>query len=165
MTVFVPKPSRLFSGLLVVAAILCAPAARAGSVLWFNGSLDQRDALANQTGAVDGLIYDDFIVPTGFTYTITGVFSQDAMYNVGAASTAYWEIRSGVSAGNGGTLLASGDGNDALTYTGNTLNTGGLAIPVYTNEVFGMSVTLSAGTYWLAVAPDVSNQNSYITTT
>ena len=28
-----------------------------------------------------------------------------------------------------------------------------------------MSVTLASGTYWLAVAPDVSNQNSYITTT
>jgi len=28
-----------------------------------------------------------------------------------------------------------------------------------------VNVILSAGTYWLAVAPDVANQNSYVTTT
>ena len=81
-------------------------------------------------------------------------------------TTAYWEIRSGLTAGNGGTLLASGDGTDTTTNTGQTF-TGipGLSIPVYTNEVNGLSVTLGPGTYWLAVAPDVSNQNSYIVTT
>jgi hypothetical protein len=85
------------------------------------------------------------------------------MYTPGAATTAYWEIRSGVSAGNGGTLLASGDGADTVTATGRSINVG-IVLDEYTNQV-AVNVTLTAGTYWLAVAPDVSNQNSYISTT
>ena len=113
------------------------------------------------------MVYDDFIVPKGYTYNLTGVFSNDLMYDPGAATTAYWEIRSGViSAGNGGTLLYSGDGADTLTPTGRyePVIPGVFNVYEYTNLV-SVSVSLGAGTYWLAVAPDVSNQNSYITTT
>jgi len=131
--------------------------------LWYNGDNDGRDAWVNQTGAADGLVYDDFIVPTGFVYDLTGVFSNDLMYDPAAATTAYWEIRSGVSSGNGGTLLASGDGADTVTATGRSDNFG-ITVDEYTNQV-DVNVILSAGTYWLAVAPDVANQNSYVTTT
>jgi hypothetical protein len=167
MTVFVPKLVRLVAGLLVAAAFLHGQTRQAsgGSILWYNGDMDGRDAWTNQTGSADGLIYDDFIVPTGSTFTITGVFSNDAMYNHSAASTAHWEIRSGVSAGSGGTLLSSGDGADAVTSTGQNFLVGGLSIPIYQNLVQVPTITLGAGTYWLAVAPDVSNQNSYIVTT
>jgi hypothetical protein len=158
----------LVGNLLAATVILCVcdVPARATGTLWFNGNLDQRDALVNQTGTPDQLIYDNFIVPTGMTFTITSVFSNNAMFQFGAASTAHWEIRSGVSAGSGGTLLASGDGTDNVTSTGQTF-TGipGVTLNVYTNQVNGLNVTLGAGTYWLAVAPDVSNQNSFIVTT
>ncbi|HKM52944.1 MAG TPA: PEP-CTERM sorting domain-containing protein, partial [Isosphaeraceae bacterium] len=79
---------------------------------------------------------------------------------------AYWEIRSGVSSGNGGTLLYSGDGADTLTATGRyePVIPGVLNVYEYTNLV-SVSVSLGPGTYWLAVAPDVSGMNSYITTT
>jgi hypothetical protein len=166
MTVFGRKPPRWIAGVLAAAAIVCIcdPPARGASTLWYNGNLDQRDAIANQTGPADGLIYDNFIVPAGQTYTITSVFSNNAAAGP-LGTTAYWEIRSGVSAGNGGTLLASGDGADTTTYTGTSFNTGGVNYRVYTNEVDGLKVTLGAGTYWLAVAPDVSNQSSYIVTT
>jgi hypothetical protein len=156
---------RCCSGLLVAAALLCGQAARADGILWYNGDYDNRDALANQTGPADQLVYDNFIVPTGSTYNLTGVFSNDLMYNPGAATTAYWEIRSGVSAGNGGTLLYSSDGADTLTATGRSLYVGPGTINEYTNLVSVSGVSLGAGTYWLAVAPDVSGQNSYITTT
>jgi len=136
-------------------------AAHAGSVtLWYNGDSDGRDQLLNETGSVAGLVYDDFIVPTGDIYTITGVFSNDAMSDPAAATTAYWEIRSGVSAGNGGTLVASGDGADTVTATGRSENN----TDEYTNQV-AASVSLSAGTYWLAVAPDVAGENTYINST
>ena len=75
----------------------------------YNGDMDGRDAWTNQTGAADGLVYDDFIAQAGSSYTITGVFSNDAMFTACADSTAYWEIRWGVSASNSGTLLDSGD--------------------------------------------------------
>jgi hypothetical protein len=152
------------AALMFVGAILNGPSAHAGSVtLWYNGDNDSRDAWSNQTGAADGLVYDDFIVPTGDTYNITGVFSNDLMYTPAAATTAHWEIRSGISSGNGGTLVASGDGADTVTATGRSDNLG-ITVDEYTNQV-SVNVILSAGTYWLAVAPDVANQNSYISTT
>jgi PEP-CTERM motif len=165
MTAFGLKLNRSIAAILFAAITLGGGVAQgSGTTLWYNGNSDGRDALANQTGAADGLIYDEFIVPSGYTFTITGVFSNDAMNK--AATTAYWEIRSGVSAGNGGTLLAHGDGTDTLTSTGQTFSFGGLnPETIENNLVQGLNVTLGAGTYWLAVAPDVSNQNSYIVTT
>ena len=165
MRVFLPKLPSIIAGLLVAAAILCGQSAQGASVLWYNGDLDGRDALANQTGAPDGLIYDDFIVPTGSTFTITGVFSNNLMLAPSAASSATWEIRSDVSSGNGGNLLANGDGADTVTATGRSLTFGGQQVQEFTNLVQVPTITLSAGTYWLAVAPDVSDQNSFITTT
>ena len=111
MTVFVPKLVRFVAGLLVATAILHGQTRQAsgGSVLWYNGDMDGRDAWTNQTGAADGLVYDDFIVPTGSTFTITGVFSNDAMYNPGMLARPTGKFAPGVSAGNGGTLLGSGD--------------------------------------------------------
>lgn len=166
MRKLVRKSYLFIGGVLVAVAFLNGQAAQAGSILWYNGNLDQRDALTNQTGAADGLIYDDFIVPVGKTFTITAVYSNDAMYQAPTASTtAYFEIRSGVSTGHGGTLLASGNGSDVSASTGQTFSSGGVVLPVYTNEITGLNTTLGPGTYWLAVAPNVSNQDSYIVTT
>jgi hypothetical protein len=169
MKLFGPVLRRSIAGVVAAAAILCVygqPAHAGSTTLWYNGNLDQRDALANQTGAPDGLVYDDFIVPTGMTYTITAVFSNDALAPGGTlGTTAYWEIRSGVSDGNGGTLLSSGDAADATTNTGLAFTFGGISSPVYTNQVSIPSITLAAGTYWLAVAPDTSNQSNFIVTT
>jgi hypothetical protein len=164
MTSFVLKLARFVAGLLAAVAILHGQTTAAGgSILWYNGDYDGRDTQVNQTGAVDGLIYDNFIVPVGTTFTITSVFSNNFMFDPGAASTAFWEIRSGVSSGNG-TLLDSGDGADTLTPTGRSISVPPQTINEYTNSV-NVNVTLGAGTYWLAVAPDVSNQNSFIGTT
>ncbi len=82
-----------------------------------------------------------------------------------AASTAYWEIRSGVSAGNGGTLLGSGDGTDTVTSTGQNFLVGGLAIPIYQNLVQSASDHPWRRDVLAGVAPDVSGQNSFIVTT
>jgi PEP-CTERM motif len=170
MKAFVRKLVRIVAGLLAVAAILHGPpTAAGGSILWYNGDYDGRDTQVNQTGPADGKIYDDFIVPTGFTFTITSVFSNNFEINPttpGVTPTAAWEIRSGVSAGNGGTLLASGDGVDTLTATGRSIPLPPFANPIseFTNSV-SVNVTLGAGMYWLSVAPDVSNENSFIGTT
>jgi hypothetical protein len=162
MYAIIQKHLFVVATVVLVGAGLRGPEAHAAT-LWYNGDTDGRDAFVNQTGAPDGLVYDDFIVPIGDTYNITAVFSNDMMYNSTAATTAHWEIRSGVSSGNGGTLLASGDGADTVTATGRTFNPG-ITLDEYTNQV-AVNVILTAGTYWLAVAPDVSSQNSYISTT
>ena len=51
-------------------------------------------------------VYDDFIVPSGSGWNVTAVFS-DNLPNT-RVTGANWEIRQGVSEGNGGTLIASG---------------------------------------------------------
>src|ERR1700734_3231828 len=91
MSAIVIKRLPVGVALLFIGTLLCGPSAHAGSVtLWYNGDNDGRDALVNQTGAADGLVYDDFIVPTGDIYTLTGVFSNDLMYSPAAATTAHW---------------------------------------------------------------------------
>ncbi|HLN28479.1 MAG TPA: hypothetical protein VK395_12125 [Gemmataceae bacterium] len=169
MTVIATKRQQLLAGLLLTWILFCGPPARAG-ILWYNGDLDNRDAFSNQTssssGGIDGRIYENFIVPAGTTWTITSVFSNDVLnplFSPPNTTTASWEIRSGVSAGNGGTLLASGDGADVITPTGRTSSVfAPFPASEYTNQVNGLSVTLGAGTYWLSVAPDTDGLvNSY----
>lgn len=140
---------------LMVAILQGGQAARADGALWYNGNSDGRDGYNNQTGTPDGYVYDNFVVPAGYTWTLSSVYSNDLLSVT--PSTAHWEIRSGVSAGNGGTLLYSGDGADTITATGNSYNFNGV-VPMYeyTNSVAVSGVTLGPGTYWLAVVPDVS---------
>ena len=60
----------------------------------------------------------------------------------------YWEIRSGISEGNGGTLLASGSGGITNAPTGRS----GFGYTEYRNLMY-MNVDLPDGTYWYAVVP------------
>ena len=63
---------------------------------------------------------------------------------------ANWEIRSGVSEGNGGTVVASGTTTTpVVTPTGRS----GFGFTEFMVEVTGLSVDLAPGTYWLNVTP------------
>jgi PEP-CTERM motif len=170
------KPShalRSLALLLCCAAALSNQAARADVTLWYNGDYDNRDSLTNEsnvpiltgpgpTYAIQtSLVYENFIVPVGQTWTITSVFSDNQMAYAAAATTATWQIRFGVSAGNGGTLVASGD--TAATQVALT-PVGGFYYgdPEYRVTASVASVVLTAGTYWLAVAPDdITNGGGY----
>jgi hypothetical protein len=151
-----------WSKFLVFALAACAPAS-AGTVGWYNGDFNGNNGLAN--GINNGSwsqanTYDDFVVPAG-GWLVTGVFSNDLMSFTGTTQ-AYWEIRSGVSAGNGGTLVASGTDTATQTATGRS----GFGYTEYTVEVDGLSLFLAPGTYWLTVAPvGPGSGNSYVSTT
>jgi hypothetical protein len=77
-------------------------------ILWYNGDFNNVNGLANEinTSLGQSSTYDNFIVPAGPGFDITSVFSDNLTDTV--ITGASWEIRSGVSAGNGGTLVASG---------------------------------------------------------
>jgi hypothetical protein len=134
-------------------------------MLWYNGNFDGRDSQLNAyyVSTNYSALYDNFIVASGQTWTVTDVYSND-LIAVGITQ-AYWEIRSGVSAGNGGTLVAGGITSPASqTATGRS----GFGLNEYTIDVSGISgVTLTAGTYWLTVAPVIPNGvgQAYVTTT
>lgn len=152
---------RLRSALLIFLASLST--CLAGPILWYNGDFNGVDALANERNTIvtQAATYDNFIVPAG-QWTIGAVFSNN-LSNI-TPDAADWEIRSGVSAGNGGTLVASGTtgANFSWTPTGRS----GFGYTEYTLRVWGLNVSLPAGTYWLTVVPVGSGSGrSYVSMT
>ena len=66
--------------------------------------------------------------------------------------TASYDVRTGVSEGNGGTSLASGTGPAVVTATGRNF----LGLNEYTVSVsWSTPVTLTAGTYWFNATPQL----------
>jgi len=125
---------------------------------FYAGDLDLNDpnqnGLANENDAIVGgspygaATYQNFNFAGG---TVVGLATNNlSQLN---PSTAYWEIRSGVSEGNGGTLIASGTGATSNQATGRS----DFGYTEYTNFVGGLSVNLGAGQYWMAVVPQDPN--------
>jgi hypothetical protein len=101
-----------------------------------------------------------FTVPSGQTWAVTGVFANNfSTYGVldqapnQPTSAAYWAIQTGIEPGNAGTLVASGTNGATATATGRS----SFGLSEYTIQVEGLSVTLTSGTYWLAVVPQCTN--------
>ncbi len=131
------------------------------STLWYNGDMDGVNGLANVSDAIvnDARVYDDFIVPSG-GWTVGSVWSNDLTDLT--FSSAYWEIRSGVSAGNGGTLLFNGTSAATQTATGRSA----FGFTEYTMQVSGLNIPLGPGTYWLTVEPiGGGSGSSFVSTT
>ena len=128
------------------------------SVGWYNG-----DCHSTGTGGWSNWylssqqftrVYDEFLVSTG-GWTVVGVFSNNLLTNAPPVTQASWEIRSGVSSGNGGTLIASGVNPATETYSA--------SVGAYRIEVDGLEVKLAAGTYYVSVTPvGVGYQQSYV---
>jgi hypothetical protein len=141
--------------LLVVCALIsmliCAGSLPAAAgTLWYNGDFDGVSGQINQinTGFPTAAVYDDFLVPSG-GWTINTVWSNNFVDTT--VSQAHWEIRSGVSQGDGGTLVASGTDSATQTATGRYFDYFGMN--EYTIQVSGLNVNLGPGTYWLNVSP------------
>src|SRR5262249_32221243 len=84
------------------------PGALPGS-LWYNGDFDGRNGLANErnTAVSQAAVYDNFFA-TGHGFRVTGVYSDNQITPGTVFTGADFSIRTGVSAGNGGTIVASG---------------------------------------------------------
>jgi hypothetical protein len=141
----------------LLAALICAVPALAANLYWYNGDSDGFGASINNAGGTNpGVTYDNFEAGPG-GIVVTGVFSSNAFDffdnpvdpNI---TQAKWEIRSGMSNGNGGTLVGSGTGSVTETSLG-TLVFNGLHYQAESIEVDGLNVFLTPGAYWLAVVP------------
>ncbi|MDP1854338.1 MAG: PEP-CTERM sorting domain-containing protein [Candidatus Omnitrophota bacterium] len=123
------------------------------AVLWYNG--DYRGylggGLANEinTSIAQSNVYEDFQVINDDGWLVNTIWSNDLMSFTGVEQ-AMWEIRRGVSEGNGGTLIAGGISPATQIATGRGV---GSWTPEYTIEVTGLSIYLEPDTYWLTVAP------------
>jgi hypothetical protein len=157
------KISLLSRSLALVGLLALGTAAQAADpFLWYNGDFNSVDALWNTNGGAlgNGYIYEDFVVPAGDTWTITGMFA-DVVTTMPTFAQATWEIRSGMSVGNGGMVVASGTSAATLTPGSNPFG-----LNRFLTEI-NVSTMLSAGTYWINVAPiDTANSNAtYVGTT
>lgn len=149
------KLSKHFSLYAGLATLMSLSNAGADTTLWYNGDYAGGSGTANEeasnVGSAD--IYDDFIVTAPGGWIVQRVWSNDDISFQGVTSAA-WSIRSGITAGYGGTVIASGVSAASQTPTGRTAWWG---FPEYRIEVGGLNVTLSPGTYWLSVSPMVGS--------
>jgi len=132
------------------------PTATPAGALWYNGDFAGEatgNGLANEAETSLGsgqfaFVYDDFNVTDSGGWDIDSVFSNN-LENTGVTA-AVFEIRSGVSAGNGGTVIASGTTvTPVVTATGRS----GFGFTEFMIEITGLSVHLDPGTYHLSVWP------------
>jgi PEP-CTERM motif len=149
---------KTFVMLLLLAVATCP--LYADVTLWYNGDFDGVNGLVNQgSGSVDpAYVYDDFTISSG-TWTLTGAFSNNLMSLF--ADSADVEIRSGVSAFNGGTLIY---GAYQVDFSQTPTGRGGFNLTEYTIAVDLPNIVLGPGTYWLMVAPSLVGV-SFVSTT
>jgi hypothetical protein len=145
----------------------------AGKCLFYGGDLvfnplyppALANGLANEsTLAAPGTPYGaatwvPFTVPAGEKWEVTGLFTNNlASYGVldqgtQPTSVAFWSINEGVFAGSAGTVVDSGISPATSTPTGRSA----FELCEFTVQVTGLSITLTAGTYWMAVVPICTN--------
>lgn len=155
--------------LMLVAAFTCLSLSKAQSdTLWYSGDLSDPGGVVNGFYPDDyAAVYTKFTV-TGGGWTVNSVFTNN-LYSMFATVDfgAVWEIRAGVTSGDGGTLLFSGSTETpTVTPTGRTY-AGGFYIE-YNVAVTGLSLTLDDGDYWLSVTPSSpveEHDNTYISIT
>src|SRR5437879_4825463 len=140
-----PKPMLLATAALL---LLLPPFVSAGTI-WYNGDWNSQTGLSNGSNYQfqDAWIYDDFVAPT--SWQVSGLFSNNFFFPGTVGTSARWEIRSGVSSGAGGILVAGGTNTAVATPTGRVL----FEQTEYSILVSGLSIGLSPGHYWLSVAP------------
>jgi PEP-CTERM motif len=117
-------------------------------IYWYNGDFNGVNGLANERNTIvsQAAVYEDFNVTSNIT--VTGLFSDNLLNTT--VTGADWEIRSGISEGNGGTLIASGTTNaPVVTLTGRS----GFGFLEYMVQVNGLGVNLAPGHYWMNVTP------------
>ena len=138
-----------------------APPSLCHPCLFYGGDINTGDI--NAAGMSDentllivggGFTYGAVEIPAGVTANVYGI-----LFNVQADAafdplTASYDIRTGVSDGNGGTSIASGSGSAVVQATGRNF----LGLNEYTVAVsWSTPVTLTAGTYWFNAEPNCTN--------
>jgi len=128
--------------------------------LFYGGDLDTTNANAAGMSDENTLLilggsstYGELNIPAGTTVTVKGL-----LFNIQASAafdpvTASYDIRTGVSEGDGGSSIASGSVDAAVSATGRNF----LGLNEYTISVVFPSLTLTSGDYWVNVTPNCTN--------
>lgn len=151
-----------FSAVLAAVAIilisgLSSKGAVADTVLWYNGDPGYFGGeLLNEVSTEYGLdaVFDDFNVTDPSGWRADRVWAYDDL-SITGVTQAYWAVRSGMSPGDAGTLIASGTSPVTQTLLGASELQG---FNKYRLEVSGLDFQLAPGTYWLCVVPYVGSE-------
>jgi len=95
-------------------------------------------------------------VCSNFGVNVWGLFTDNL--STLHPSSGYWEIRSGMSEGNGGKLIASGTAS-GFSFSHNRTGRSGFGFTEYRDEADNVNVWLSPGMYWFAVVPNDPKQS------
>lgn len=142
-----------------------------GACLFYGGDFNSSDSNANGLANESDIIipaggstpnygaatFTNFTVPAGQTWSVNGMLSNVLSgINGVSPATCYWEIRSGITAGNGGTLIAAG--TDVCTFVATGRN--GFGLNEFTAKTyFSPGVTLTAGKYYEITIPACTTSN------
>ena len=137
-----------------VVPALCNPC------LFYSGDLNPNDGQAdgfsdeNTLLITGGSTYAPVLVPEHINVNLTGIlFNVQADANFDPENASY-DIRTGVSSGNGGTSVASGTGNITVATTGRVF----VGVTEFSVLVTIPTVALTGGTeYWFNLTPQCTN--------
>lgn len=140
----------------VLVGVLLAGSAQGGTI-WYNGDFNGGDGTVSVRHGfglldIDAYVYEN--VQVAGSQNVTGVFGT-FLYSGTAPLGAEYEIRSGVSSGDGGTLVASGSVTSGFSWVdlGTTFSSPSYGtLGVFRLEV-GAAVALTAGEYWVGLRP------------
>jgi hypothetical protein len=121
------------------------------NALYYTGDCNHINGLASEFNSLvsDARTYDNFQVPDGQYWRVTSIFGHDYMSYT--ATTANWEIRTGITNGSGGTLLYSGTA-DPMTMSPDGCNDFGY-IGQEVVVTPSVQVNLLPGNYYITIAP------------
>jgi hypothetical protein len=134
--------------------------------LFYGGDFDPNNQNADSLGNADTLhgqltTYVPFFVPEEQVWTVKGLFSNNLSdLSFVDPEQMEWSISTGVSAGNPGTVIASGTIHATFMPTGRSFQ----AFTEYT--LLGRltpetAVTLTSGVYWMTAVPLCTRQTGY----
>jgi hypothetical protein len=149
--VAVALASVLALGLLVGSS---PASAQETKTLWYNGDLFGQIGRRNQIGGgTEARVFDNFLVTDPLGWRVEEVFSNNyflSLFPPSGTLEADWSFRTGVSEGNGGTIVAGGVASATAASTGRIPN---FLYREYQITVSGLDVLLAPGMYWLNVTP------------
>jgi hypothetical protein len=153
--------------LALLIALLGAGGTAPAGTLWYNGDFNGGDGTVSVRHGfglldVDAYVYENVLLTN--SETVTGVFGT-FLYSGAAPVGAEYEIRSGVSSGNGGTLVASGALASGFTWTslGVTFDSPSYGtLDLFRLEIGGLAVALAPGEYWVGLRPEAVTSSDVV---
>jgi len=140
------------------------------ATLWYNGDGDPEWFNGGIHNNIDWslfdkseMVYEDLVVDHPDGWTVTELWSNNVTNSRLSINTARWSIRQGMVAGGtatggGGQVIAEGLAPATQTLH-QVVDDGWLRTEEHTIKVSGLDVRLSPGTYWVAVAPVIINND------